>query len=89
MTGEGSKKQRNKESKRGRVGERKRRREDLSLPGWIVLLACGDTVELRGWSECVEHELCGWCECVVNGKKEKGIEEPNASIPFSTMSQQY
>ena len=25
----------------------------------------------------------------LNGKKEKGIEEPNASIPFSTMSQQY
>ncbi|MDD7726315.1 MAG: hypothetical protein PUJ30_00210, partial [Bacteroidales bacterium] len=61
-----------------REEEWKRRREDLSLPGWIVLLACGDTVESRGW-----------CGCVLSGKKEKGIEEPNASIPFSTMSQQY
>ena len=33
-----TKSQREEEWERGRVGERKRRREDLSLPGWIVLL---------------------------------------------------
>ena len=69
-----TKSQREEEWERGRVGERKRRREDLSLPGRIFLLACGDTVELRGWRGCVFER-----------EKQKGIEEPNASIPFSTI----